>query len=176
LNGRVVKQIGDAFMLVFPRIKDAVACALAIDRQATAEAQFPAVRSGIHAGSVLYREGDYVGATVNLAARLAAAAERHHVAVTAAVREAATELPGVIFESLGTWALKGLSEEIEVFRAREVRDSPYSQRVVDPVCGMEIDAATVTVRLALPGREEAFCSQACLRRYVLAPELYRRGP
>jgi len=41
---------------------------------AAAEARFPALRIGAHSGSVLYREGDYVGAGVNLAARVAATA------------------------------------------------------------------------------------------------------
>jgi YHS domain-containing protein len=131
------------------------------------------VRSGIHAGAVLYREGDYVGATVNLAARLAAAAERHQIAVTTSVREAATDLAGVTFESLGKWRLKGLSDEIDVFGARSDSESPPTERLVDPVCGMELDAATVTARLVFQGREEAFCSRACLQRFVAAPELYR---
>jgi class 3 adenylate cyclase/YHS domain-containing protein len=173
-NGRVVKQIGDAFMLVFSDAKDAVACALEIDRQATSEAQFPAVRSGIHAGSVLYREGDYVGATVNLAARLAATAQPHQVAVTSAVREAVAELPGVTFESLGTRRLKGLPQEIDVFRARAARDSAPLARLVDPVCGMELDPTTVTARVTLEGREEVFCSPICLQRFVTAPESYKR--
>jgi DNA-binding transcriptional MerR regulator len=45
--GRVVKQIGDAFMLVFPEARSAVACALEIEARAAKEPQFPAVRAGI---------------------------------------------------------------------------------------------------------------------------------
>lgn len=36
-----------------------------------AEPQFPALHIGAHHRNVLYREGDYLGATVNLAARVA---------------------------------------------------------------------------------------------------------
>ena len=42
--GRLVKQIGDAFMLVFPDARSAVACALEVEMQAAREPQFPAVR------------------------------------------------------------------------------------------------------------------------------------
>ncbi|TMB71105.1 MAG: MerR family transcriptional regulator, partial [Chloroflexi bacterium] len=65
-TGRVVKQIGDAFMLVFTDARSAVACSLEIESRAAKEPQFPAVRAGIHWGTVLYREGDYVGSNVNV--------------------------------------------------------------------------------------------------------------
>lgn len=91
-QGRIVKQIGDAFMLVFPEPRSAVACALDIEKETDNEPQFPALRSGIHWGDVLYREGDYVGSNVNIASRLATDAARHQVLVTAAVRKEAREL------------------------------------------------------------------------------------
>ena len=75
-EGRVVKQLGDAFMLMFLEPRSAVTCALEIEHRTAAEPQFPAVRSGLHWGRVLYREGDYVGASVNVAARVAAEAQR----------------------------------------------------------------------------------------------------
>jgi class 3 adenylate cyclase len=71
-------------MLTFTEAASAVRCALELDRRATAEPRFPAVRSGIHYGAVLYRDGDYVGATMNLASRVADEAGRHHVVVTGA--------------------------------------------------------------------------------------------
>jgi GGDEF domain-containing protein len=52
-DGRIVKQIGDAFMLVFPDARSAVACTLAIEHQIAREPQFPALRSGVHCGDVL---------------------------------------------------------------------------------------------------------------------------
>ena len=130
-DGRVVKQIGDAFMLVFPDPRSALACALEIERRTMAEPQFPAVRSGIHSGRVLYREGDYVGANVNLASRLAAGAERHEVLVTGAVRREASGLAGVEFVGLGKRRLKGIAEELELFAARPA-EATARERVVDP--------------------------------------------
>jgi len=58
-------------MLTFARPADAIEFGLAMDRFVDAEPQFPALHIGAHHGSVLYREGDYVGGTVNLAARVA---------------------------------------------------------------------------------------------------------
>src|SRR5262249_39264173 len=96
-DGRAVKQIGDAFMLVCRYVGSAVGCALESERHSTAEPEFPAVRAGVQWGEVLYREGDYVGANVNAAARLADAAERHQVLVTAVVKEQAKTVPNVEF-------------------------------------------------------------------------------
>jgi len=170
-SGRVVKQIGDAFMLVFPDARSAVACALEIESRAAKEPQFPAVRAGIHWGSVLYREGDYVGSNVNIASRLANEAQRHQVIVTAEVRKEAHDLPEIEFVRLGKRQLKGLSGKFDLF---EVRSSaaPAAEKAVDPVCGMELGPGEITARLSLEGAERAFCSEACLRKFVAAPESY----
>jgi class 3 adenylate cyclase/YHS domain-containing protein len=172
-HGRLVKQIGDAFMLVFPDPTSAIACALAIESRAAAEGQFPAVRSGVHWGSVLYREGDYLGSNVNIAARLAAEAQRHQVLVTAAVRTAARALPEVEFVPLGKRRLKGLSEELELFEAYP-GGVASTVRIVDPVCGMELQPQEVAATLSMGGEERAFCSEECLRRFTAASERYAR--
>jgi adenylate cyclase len=57
-----------------PRPADAVRFGLAIKDAAGAEPMFPALHIGAHHGPVLYRDGDYVGGGVNLAARIASAA------------------------------------------------------------------------------------------------------
>lgn len=171
--GRVVKQIGDAFMLAFPDARSAVACALEIESRAAQEPQFPAVRAGIHWGTVLYREGDYVGSNVNIASRLATEAERHQILVTSEVRREARDLAEIEFVRLGKRKLKGLSGDFDLFEVK-ASGAPAGERVIDPVCGMEIGAAEVAARLSLEGSERAFCSQACLRKFVAAPEAYER--
>jgi adenylate cyclase len=170
-DGRLVKQIGDAFMLVFSDPRAAVACAVDIERRAAAEPRFPALRAGLNWGPVLYREADYVGANVNVAARVADEAGRHEVLVTEAVRRAAGALVGFEFRPVARRRLKGVSEEIELFRAVAVDDA-RAARHVDPVCGMEIGAAEAAARLALGERELVFCSAQCLQRYVADPARY----
>src|SRR5207244_11167236 len=87
-DGQVLKQIGDEFMLVFPTPAAAVAFGVGIRATTAAEPRFPALRIGAHAGSVLYREGDYVGANVNLADRVTSEAKRHQFLVTEVVMDA----------------------------------------------------------------------------------------
>jgi len=175
-EGRVVKQIGDAFMLVFADPRSAVACALEMEGRASKEAQFPAARSGMHWGPVLYREGDYLGSNVNIASRVAAEAQRHQVLVTAEVRKRAKDLPDIEFVRLGKRRLKGLASELVLFEARP--SSPEDEeKAIDPVCGMELRPAEVAARLSLEGPstgsgERAFCSDECLCLFVTSPEKY----
>ncbi|MGH9013995.1 MAG: adenylate cyclase regulatory domain-containing protein [Acidimicrobiia bacterium] len=170
-DGRIVKQIGDGHMLVFFEPGAAVACALEVEARAAGESQFPAVRSGAHWGPVLYREGDYLGATVNLASRLETEAGPHQLLVTAELRRAAEGLPNVEFVPLGRRTLKGVSEGVEVFDARP-GTAAVREKLVDPVCGMELNSSEVAASLDVAGEARAFCSTDCLQRFVAAPERY----
>ena len=174
-HGRVVKQIGDEFMLVFHEPNCALECAVEIERRASAEPQFPAVRLGAHWGEVLYREGDYVGSTVNVAARVAAAAEPHTLLVTSALRDRVEEIEGAAFVPRGKRALKGVADEVELYELRR-NSADGTDRVLDPVCGMELRPSEITARLDVNGQMQAFCSQGCLQRFVAAPERYASLP
>ena len=172
-DGRAVKQIGDAFMLVFSGARAAVTCVLDIERRTMAEPQFPAIRGGIQWGEVLYREGDYLGSNVNLAARLADAAQRHEVVVTAAVKNEAAGVPGIEFLPLGRRTLKGIVEEIDLFSVAAQNIDEQQDRPVDPVCGIELRPGTAVAQLVLDGEERFFCCATCLQLFVEAPERYR---
>jgi class 3 adenylate cyclase len=172
-DGQVLKQIGDEFMLVFPDPQRAVSFGVGVQRAAGAEPRFPALRIGAQSGPILYREGDYVGANVNLAARVTSAAERNQFLVTDAVREA-VDLEGIEFEDVGSRALKGVSEPVELYEVRSgVR---RAMRAADPVCGMELDEETAEARLAWEGQPLLFCSQNCLRLFLENPGRHVAGP
>ena len=170
-EGRVVERIGDAFMTVFPESQSAVGCALDIERRSAEQPQFPAVRSGVHWGEVLYREGGYIGSTVNIAARLATEAVRHQTLVSAAVQLEARGLEDVDFVPLGKRRLKGLADELELFEARP-RRAEATLKAVDPVCHMEMNPEAVAARLSLDGRDRAFCSEQCLKMFIATPDKY----
>ena len=170
-HGRVVKQIGDGFMIVFPECYSAVSFALELEERAVSEPQFPAIRVGLHYGPVLYREGDYVGSNVNIASRLADSADRHQILVSAEVRDRARELEGVEWTRIGNQRLKGLATEVELFEPRAAAADTI-EKVTDPVCGMELGKGEVAAHLTRNGVEHSFCSDDCLRQFVRAPEKY----
>ncbi|MEO1061511.1 MAG: adenylate/guanylate cyclase domain-containing protein [Actinomycetota bacterium] len=91
-QGYVFTTAGDAFCVAFQSVSQAVAAAeTAQERLALAEWPGPPlrVRMGLHVGEAEERAGDYFGPTVNLAARVEAAAHGGQVIVTEAVRIAA---------------------------------------------------------------------------------------
>jgi adenylate cyclase len=170
-TGQVVKQIGDGFMLVFPDVGSAVRGIVALERRVSDEPQFPSARSGVHWGPVLYRDGDYVGATVNIAARVAAEAAPHEVLVTPPVVDQARRVTDIELVPVGRRRLRGMPEEVELFAAQSPADLGVDKQV-DPVCRMELAPAEVDARLTLGGHEHVFCSSACLQLFVAAPDRY----
>ena len=93
-GGEVIKTIGDAVMCRHSVPSEAVALGLTAAHEVIAGHGFPAVRVGMHHGPAIARDGDWFGATVNLAARVAAVAAGGEVLLTGAVREGAGELAG----------------------------------------------------------------------------------
>ena len=69
-----VKTIGDALMLRTGDTAAAIRLGLCIVHDMGAQHGFPLVRVGMHTGSAVERDGDWFGTTVNLAARVSAAA------------------------------------------------------------------------------------------------------
>ena len=73
-QAREVKAIGDALMLRAVDAAAAIRLGLCIVHDVGAQHGFPLVRVGMHTGPAVERDGDWFGATVNLAARVSAAA------------------------------------------------------------------------------------------------------
>jgi class 3 adenylate cyclase len=75
----------------------------------------PPMHIGIHAGPVIFQDGDVYGRTVNLASRIAShAAGGEVLASEETVRRA---LQGVHFEPVGAVALKGLAQPVDLYQA-----------------------------------------------------------
>jgi adenylate cyclase len=110
-GGTAVKLLGDGVMFYFPDPADAVRCALYLLPEA-ARRQLPPARVGVHAGPVVFRDGDYFGRTVNLASRITDYARPGEVLVSESVVESVGEAEGVTFQPIGPVSLKGVSEPI----------------------------------------------------------------
>ena len=119
-GGRIVKQIGDAFMLVFNDAADAIRCGLGIQGAVAEETEFPGLHVGAHCGQLLYREGDYLGNTLRVAARVAGETAANQMLVTAAVHETVKDVPDAELVSLGARTLKGVADPMELFEVRGV--------------------------------------------------------
>jgi adenylate cyclase len=118
-DARVIKTIGDEVMVVG---SDAAALAdWAVGFQSL-QSERPLPRIGIHYGVALYRDGDYYGRDVNIAARVAARSAGGEVLVTRPVVEVAG--PHLEFERIAEVKLKGFTEPTEIFIARVRPEEP----------------------------------------------------
>jgi adenylate cyclase len=115
-GGRPVKWLGDGVMFYFPEPGAGVLAALEMVR-GIAEAGLPAAHVGLHAGPIVVQEGDYYGATVNLAARIGDYARPGEVLVSRTVVEVSDRMR-VRFDEIGEVELKGVSGVIQLFAAR----------------------------------------------------------
>ena len=115
-GGRPIKWLGDGVMLHFPEPGRSALAALRMVERITA-AGLPPAHVGLHAGPVLFQEGDYYGRTVNTASRIAAHAQSGQVLVTAELVAQST-VPDVAFDPIGPVTLRGLSEPVQLHVAR----------------------------------------------------------
>jgi adenylate cyclase len=114
-GGKPIKWLGDGVMFYFGDPGSGVRAALQMVH-GLAAAGLPPAHVGLHAGPVLFQEGDYFGQTVNLTARIADYARPGEVLVSQAVADASRE-EGIAFGDIGLVELKGVSETVHLLRA-----------------------------------------------------------
>ena len=117
-GGESVKWLGDGVMLFFRDPGDGVLASLDMVERAEEEG-LPPARAGIHAGQVVFQEGDYFGRTVNVAARIADYARPGEVLVSQEVVEAAAGSP-LSFDEIGPVTLKGVIGEPRLHTAHRL--------------------------------------------------------
>ncbi len=127
-RGRLVKTIGDAFLVVFDSPTDAVICGVQVQDVLKAHNADKSqqdkieIRIAINAGEVaVHADGDIYGDPVNITSRLESIAEAGEVFFTEAVYLAMNkkEVPS---SEIGYRQFKGIPEKIKVFRV--LRETP----------------------------------------------------
>jgi class 3 adenylate cyclase/YHS domain-containing protein len=172
--GGHVKTIGDAVMLRIPDPADAVPLGLRIAHDVMSGHGAPAVRVGMHHGPAVERDGDFFGAAVNLAARVAAAAAGGEVLLTAHTAALAPEPPGIAYASRGPQRLRNVREPVELVAA--IRAGAASALAIDPVCRMAVDPDRAAGRLTYRDADHWFCSLACAGAFARHPARYSDPP
>ena len=162
-EGAEVKTEGDSFYVVFGSARQALACAMAIVREADRYSRVRPDRPlrvgvGIHAGEPEPHEGQFVGAAVIVAARLAQTAAAGEILITDVVRAIIPRdaLPPLA-EREGI-TLKGISEPPRVF-AVDWQQIPEPARPAAP---------TAAVEAAPPQGHQVLCPEVVGRDTELA--------
>ncbi len=114
-DGKPIKWMGDGVMFYFRNPGPGVLAALDMVDGARA-AGLPPAHVGLHAGPVLFQEGDYFGRTVNVASRVSDYARPGEVLVSQEVVEAA-DGSGLGFTEIGPVELKGIAGTVRLHAA-----------------------------------------------------------
>jgi adenylate cyclase len=111
--GSPIRWLGDGGMFHFRDPAHAVEAGLDMVEQAPAIG-LPPAHIGIHAGPVIFQDGDVYGRTVNIASRLASVAHAGQVVVA---EEVARMVEGFSFQDIGRVTLRGVAAPMRLFRA-----------------------------------------------------------
>ncbi len=121
-HGRIVKLMGDGFLVEFASVVNAVTCAIAwqdgvaeSEAAADKEKRFK-FRIGINLGDVIVEGDDIHGDGVNIAARLEGLAEPGGICLSGDAYRQAKGKVEAQFEDIGEQTLKHVAEPVRVYR------------------------------------------------------------
>ena len=121
-SGRLVKTMGDGFLVEFGSVVEAVQCATEIQSgTGPREADKPddrklVFRIGVHLGDVIAEDDDIHGDGVNLAARLEGLADPGGICVSDLVYAAVRKKLSIAFDDIGEQSFKNIADPVQVFR------------------------------------------------------------
>ena len=125
-HGRMIKTTGDGVLVEFPRVVDAVRCAVEVQggmverNSAIPPEERIEFRVGINLGDIIAEGEDIFGDGVNIAGRLEALAEPGGICISRVVRDQVRDRLDYTFEDLGEQRVKNIARPVRVYRVRDL--------------------------------------------------------
>lgn len=113
-RGNIVQYFGDGTLSVFDSSVDAVECAFELQKAFLVEPMIP-VRIGIHAGDIVFMDGDIIGDAVNIASRIESIATPGAVFFSSQVNDQLRSHKRFESKYLDVFHFKNVKEAIPVF-------------------------------------------------------------
>jgi len=113
-HGRVVKRMGDGWLVEFASAADAVTCAIAV-QEGLADQETIKLRIGLHIGDIAHEDEDVYGDGVNIAARLQEISVPDGIVISDIVRRSIDGNLAASFADLGKKDLKNIAEPVAAF-------------------------------------------------------------
>jgi class 3 adenylate cyclase len=119
-SGRIVKSLGDGYMLAFASVERALRASIEIQERSREvhDGERLHVRIGLHSGEALRDAGDFFGHTVIVAARIAGAAQQDEILVSSLVNDLTRNVDRFDFGDPRSIPLAGLPGEHRLFPLR----------------------------------------------------------
>jgi adenylate cyclase len=156
------ERVGDEVILVSDTADYLLATAILLLQKAHRQRDFLQLHGALHYGTVLYRNNDLFGNTINVTSRMAAKANPGTLVCSTEFIEALNNREILKFQSKGKFSFKNVREEMEIMEL--VIDRPDAFHT-DPVCRMLVNAAESKYTHPLKSGI-FFCSQHCLDVYL----------
>ena len=134
-GGRVIDSPGDNMLAEFASVVDAVACAVAVQKEITArndalpENRRMHYRIGINIGDVIYEQDRVYGDGVNIAARLESLCDAGGICLSNAVYDQVKNKLDLGYGYQGKHTVKNIAEPVRVYRVLD--DSDFNGRKND---------------------------------------------
>lgn len=162
-GGTVLRTKGDDILCIFDHPRNALQAALGIHR-CTFEGRGARVsmRIGINSGNALLADGDLLGDSVNVAARLAQCAKAGQTIVAAHTANRAGPVPSGLLRPLGEMSLKGKHEPLAIF---EILDTDGNDEITQ--VGSLSNQFPRSTMLLIQHRSLRFRLDYRLRRFLL---------
>ncbi|GEM_PF-507213 len=130
-DGKEINTAGDNVSMYFATARQALQAGMSIieavsDRNAAGTDIPLMVGVGADVGAPVDAAGDFFGATMNLAARVTAAAKPGELLVTETMRRLAGEMEGVAYVDRGRQVMKGLKEPQQVYGVAWAKGLTYA--------------------------------------------------
>lgn len=113
-GGKVIKSMGDGWLVVFESAVDAVGCAMQLQDRLT-DHELIKLRIGAHIGDIAFEDEDIFGDAVNVAARLEEFAEPGGVAISEAAYSSLDGTLSPSFDDAGLQDLKNIERPLRVW-------------------------------------------------------------
>ena len=113
-RGKVVKSMGDGWLVEFASVADAVTCAIDL-QEGLAENEIIKLRVGVHLGDITHEDDDIYGDGVNIAARLQEIAEPGAIIISDIARRSIDGKLAAAFVDLGAQDLKNIAEPVTAY-------------------------------------------------------------
>ena len=114
-RGKIIKSMGDGWLVSFPSVAEAVACAFQVQDK-LADHQTIKLRIGLHTGDVVFRGDDIFGDGVNVAARLQEFAQAGAVALSDAAFGSLDGALAPSFDDIGWQDFKNIARPVRVWQ------------------------------------------------------------
>lgn len=121
-GGRLVKSLGDGAMAHASDAKSGLAMAVAAVTGAESAGLWP-LHAGVNSGPMVRRDGDFFGAAVNIASRVAGVAGPGEVVATESIMSA-VDGGDYFFSPLGEFQLKNVGSAISLYGVEPAAPSP----------------------------------------------------